>query len=78
MKVQITSDGMYGAVYIDGQHISGISKVEYVHKACNIPELKLTILADELTIEGADVVPDLPDIYKPFYVPRAHEDPEPV
>ncbi len=66
IKLKIEGTGRTAKVYADGVEIKGITKYELIHEALDIPEIKLTLIADEIDVD-THAIPELPDIYKKFY-----------
>ena len=65
-KILIESDGIHGRLYIDGEEVKDVLCIGYSHEGGRIPVLRVDLLADSVSIDS-DLVPQLPDIYKPFY-----------
>lgn len=66
--IEIKADGIFGEVFVDGQKVNGVRKVSYELCVDNkAPVLKLELLATDMTIDSNGVVPELPDVFKPFY-----------
>lgn len=65
-NVIIKTNGIIGEVYVDGVQVKGVKEYRLIHKGGNSPQLQLDIMATNITVETS-VVPELPDIYKPFY-----------
>ena len=68
-KIEIRVDGAKARIFSDGKEIQGVRGYELSHYAGGIAELKLDLMATDLTISG-NILPELPDVYKPFYVRR--------
>ena len=66
-KIEIKSNGFMGKVFVDGKEIE-VRKASYEISAGNIPVVKLELVGtDEVSISANGVIPELPDVFKPFY-----------
>jgi hypothetical protein len=66
-KIEISTDGINAVVRIDGNNVSDkITGYKLRHTAGNIPVLSIDFIATNLTVDGK-MVPELPDVLKPFY-----------
>ncbi|MEE1517284.1 MAG: hypothetical protein UF228_06770 [Lachnospiraceae bacterium] len=68
-KVTITDDGtiLGTRLLIDGEDISKETRrIEYVKEAGEAPVLHIEMLATDISI-STECIPELPDIYKPYY-----------
>ena len=66
-KVQIIGESITNVrILIDGAPVEGVSYYELSQKAGEIPELRLTIPAQEIEI-NTPCLPVLPEIYRAFY-----------
>lgn len=65
--VKITSDGIIGAVFVDGVKVPDVRGYSLEHNAGKLPVLKLDMLASEITFDGDGFVPALPEMFRPFY-----------
>lgn len=66
-NVEIRTKGPVGHVYINGKEVPDVRGYSISHFAGSFPVFKLEIAANELVLNGDGFVPELPDIYKPFY-----------
>lgn len=67
--VRIENKGSVTKVYVDGEELNGVRRVEFSHDKTvkDFPVLKLDILAERVSIDSPQIF-DLPEIYHPFYV----------
>lgn len=66
--IEIKSDGIFGKVFVDGKEVKGVRKVSYeIAVDGNTPVLKLELLATDIAIDANGVLPELPEVFKPFY-----------
>lgn len=72
-KVEIKADGAFGQVFIDGKKIAGVNGLRYEHNCNQCPKLYLEINTPNLSID-ANLIPELPEVYKSFYVARRSVD----
>lgn len=66
-KVEIRSNGIVGHVYIDGKEVPDVRGYSISHFAGGLPVFNLEIATNELILNGSGFVPELPDVFKPFY-----------
>ncbi len=65
--IEIKQEGMTANVFIDGQKVNGVRKINFEYECTNcIPVLQLEFLATDMAIDGI-IAPDLPEVLKPFY-----------
>lgn len=67
--IEIKTTGAMSEIFIDGKHVSGIRKIEFVHEPHKVPILRLDLIATDCTFDGDHIKPELPDMYKRFYAP---------
>lgn len=66
-KIEIKQEGTLTKVFMDGEQIHGVRGIHYENMgATERPILRLDIIAADMTLD-CPVIPNLPDIYKPFY-----------
>ena len=66
--IEIKSRGIFGTVFVDGKEINDVRKVSYeLSVDGKTPVVKLELLATDVAIDAKDVIPELPDVFKPFY-----------
>ena len=68
--IKIKTDGIKGEVYINGKKVPDVLSYTISHEAMSLPVLQLDILASDITFEGDGFLPELPEIFKEFYVRR--------
>ena len=68
--IRIKSDGATTKVYKDGTEIRGIKEVSFSHNALDDRAEVRILLADDNVEIDADVIPELPEFYKSFYVKK--------
>jgi hypothetical protein len=73
-KFQIRNDGITTKVFMDGKEIEGVRAVSFEHSAVGLPNFRLDLLADELTLDTT-VLPELPEPYRSFYSESKTEEP---
>lgn len=67
-KVQIKQEGIRTLVYINGKKVDGVRGIHFDRTVDNeCPILKLDIVAADMELDCV-VVPELPDVFKDFYV----------
>ena len=65
--IEIKQDGIVTEVFIDGKKVDGVRKISFEREQSNdVPVLKMEFLASDMKINST-IVPDLPDVLKPFY-----------
>ena len=69
-KIEIESHGTKAKIKVDGIEVHGVRRYALVHEAGKVPMLKLDLIAVDVTVDGKQVLPYLPDVFKSFYVPR--------
>lgn len=70
IKILSTPNGIT-KVYQDETELHGIKEVRFVHNAMDkLPHMMIEFSDDKIEID-ANVIPELPDFYKPFYEKRA-------
>lgn len=70
VHVRIENDGIITEVFVNGQKIEGVKRVNFLHEAGwnrNLPKLEIELRADEVTLVSTRI-PALPELYKPYYV----------
>lgn len=66
--IEIKSEGIFGKVLVDGKEVDGVRKVSYeLSVDGKVPVVKLELLGTDVAIDSKGVIPELPDIFKPFY-----------
>lgn len=66
--IEIRVNGTFGQVFVDGQEVHGVRKVSFeLEVKTKCPIVKLELVATDMTIDGSGIVPELPDLFKPFY-----------
>lgn len=69
-KIKIEQDGILTKIYIDGQQIHGVRGLSFENSIDNrFPILKLDLIAVDMEIDAV-AIPELPEIFKPFYQHR--------
>lgn len=76
-KIEIKTDGTKTVVTINGEEINKVRGVLFKQEPGDVPVVQIDILAIDMTID-ADVIPALPDVFKPFYKPITEEEPDDV
>ena len=67
--ITITTDGAQASILMNGIEISNtVSEYTIVHKAGELPVINLKITGVDMSVNGV-MIPELPDIYKGYYVP---------
>lgn len=66
-KVEINSKGIEGHIFVDGKEVPDVRSYSISHSAGGSPVFKLEIVTDDLILDGSGFVPELPDVFKPFY-----------
>lgn len=66
-KVEIRSNGVEGHVFVDGKEVPDVRGYSISHYAGGLPVFKLEIVTTDLVLDGSGFLPQLPDVYKPFY-----------
>lgn len=70
IKISSNANGIT-KVYQDGNELHGIKEVRFVHNAMDkLPHLLIEFSDDKVEID-AEIVPELPEFYKPFYERKA-------
>lgn len=65
--IEIKQNGMLTEIFVDGRKINGVRKVSFEYSCDNLlPVLKLDLLATDMAVD-ATLVPELPEVFKPFY-----------
>ena len=67
VKVRIVDDNFSAKIYIDGQEVSGVRGYSIEHDAWDVVRFRLDFNASEIELDGEGFLPELPDVYKPFY-----------
>lgn len=66
--IEIKSHGIFGTVFVDGKEINDVRKVRYeLSIDGRTPVVELELLATDIAIDAKGVIPELPDVFKPFY-----------
>ena len=66
--IEIKSQGIFGTVFVDGKEVNGVRKVSYeISVDGKVPIVKLELLGTDVSIDSNGVIPELPDVFKPFY-----------
>ncbi len=66
--IEIKSRGIFGTVFVGGKEINDVRKVSYeLSVDGGTPVVKLELLATDIAIDAKGVIPELPDVFKPFY-----------
>ena len=66
--IEIKTHGIYGIVFVDGKEVHDVRKVSYEPSADEkAPIVKMELLATDVAIDAKGVIPELPDVFKPFY-----------
>jgi hypothetical protein len=66
--IEIKSHGIFGTVFVDGKEINDVRKVSYeLSIDGSTPVVELELLATDIAIDAKGVIPELPDVFKPFY-----------
>lgn len=65
-KIEINTDGTRTVVKINGEEINKVRGILFKQEPGDVPIVQIDILAVDMTID-ADVIPALPDVFKPFY-----------
>ena len=68
--IEIKTTGAISQVYINGQCVPGVGKIEFEHKPATVPVLKLSFPAIDLTWDMLNVKPELPEGLRFWYEPR--------
>lgn len=67
-RIEIITTGNIGRVIVDGKEVNGVRRVSYDLSVTNdAPIVKLELVASDMTIDSNGVIPELPDVFKPFY-----------
>lgn len=66
-KVEIKSKGNWAQIFIDGVKVPDVRGYSISHTACGLPVFKLDVRADDVMFDGCGFIPELPEIFKPFY-----------
>lgn len=67
--VRIENKGPVTQVYIDDEELKGVRDIQFVHDKSkgSRPVLRVGLFAERIILDTA-LVPELPEIYHPFYV----------
>lgn len=67
--VRIENKGSVTHVYIDGEDLKGVRSIQFVHdkSKSSRPVLRGDLFAERIILDTA-LVPELPEIYHPYYV----------
>ena len=66
--IEIKSRGIFGQVFVDGKKINGVRKVSYeISIDGKVPIVKLELSGTDVFIDSNGAIPELPDVFKPFY-----------
>ena len=67
-KIKIETTGIITRIFVDGQELKGVRAIEFKHSADTNrnPVLSIDLIASDMEIDAV-LVPELPEIYKPFY-----------
>ena len=65
-KIEIETNGTKTVVKINGEEINKVRGILFKQEPGDVPVVQIDILAVDMTID-ADVIPALPDVFKPFY-----------
>ena len=65
-KIEIKSEKGKTELRINGEKINGVREILFKHGTGEIPVVQFQMLAMDVEID-ADVIPALPDVFKPFY-----------
>lgn len=68
-EITIKIDGTISRILIDGKEIKGISGYELRQDGRGVPQLHLSLLALNVTVDSA-LVPALPEVYQGYYVSK--------
>lgn len=67
-RIEIESHGIFGKVLVDGKEVEGVRKVSYeLSVDGKVPVVKLELLGTDVAINSNGLIPELPDVFKPFY-----------
>ena len=69
-RIEIKTKGGKSEVYVNGQFVPGVGKIEFEHSPLSTPTLKLSFPAINLTWDMENVQPELPEALRLWYVPR--------
>lgn len=73
IKISTGNNGIT-KVFQDGNELHRIKEVRFVHNALDDKPHLLIEFADDKVEIDANIVPDLPEFYKPFYERKAGTD----
>lgn len=68
-KIVIKTNGIQAEIYVNGKKLEGVRGYSFVHNAQEPPQLQILLKAVDVTVETT-LVPELPEIFKPFYVSK--------
>lgn len=73
-SIKIETKGATAEVYVDGKKVPGVRRYTIEHDAGDIPIVQLDLVGTDLTVDGNQVIPALPDVFKPFYQLKTEEE----
>lgn len=72
-EIVIKTSGTKAELFIDGKRLDGVIGYEVAQSAkedYRLPRLQIDLKATNVTLE-TDVLPELPMLYKPFYISKS-------
>ncbi len=69
-RIEIETSGISGKIRVNGTEVPGVRRYALVHEAGKVPMLKLDLMAVDITVDGKQVLPCLPDVFKSYYEPK--------
>lgn len=67
--IEIKSNGFITEVFIDGKKLNNVTRLSVEQDAGDFMNVVFELFSDNVSIDTR-LIPDLPDIYKPFYVKK--------
>ena len=64
-------NGAKATIYINGQQVPDVTEYSINQTAGGLPTFDLSVLASKLTFDGDGFIPELPEIFKPFYTRKS-------
>lgn len=66
-SIRIETNGVTAKIYVDEKEVPGVRRYSVEHEAGNIPIVQLDLVGTDLTVDGNQIIPELPEVFKPFY-----------
>jgi hypothetical protein len=65
--IEIKTKGPSGKIFINGKEVPDVRGYLISHKAGRLPVFRMDIIASDITFNGSEFLPELPEVFKDFY-----------